>query len=1082
MFRCGTILCCYVLGLPLAAARGPAQPASAQSAPASKSASADFSQEPQVVEKYYTTARFENDGTGERDVEARIKVQTDAAAQKLAELVFSYSSPDEKIEVRSVTVYRPDGSNATAPLDAAKDTAAAAIQNTPAYGDYREVRIPTPALHPGDTLEYRIAIRIIKPFALGEFWFQHTFSRDAIVLDERLELNLPQGREVTLKSPTFSVTAGKEERPATAKETDSIFSRADENGRTVLRWQHSNLTLPAQDNQQEAQEHERPPDVQLTTFKSWTDVARWYAQLERGRNEPTPEIRTKAEELLKGGATDLEKMQALYDYVAKNIAEVELSFGLGGFQPHTAAEIFKNWYADPKDKNMLLASMLEVAGIHADAALLPRVRKLDTAVPSPAQFDYVVTAVPEAGGAIWMDATSSVAPFRFLAAPLRDKSVLLVASDGDGKIATTPADPPFLSAQRVEIDGSVTALGKLSGTVRYSLRGDTEFVLRTAFRRTPAEQWNQLGQTILTLDGLHGEVSSVKTSDPSDTQKPFELTIEFSQPNFFDWSTKQIRVALPLLTIGMPDPPSDKNQPVEIGSPLDVSTHLTLRLPPAFTAQAPIGMAVTRDYAVFKSSYRFENGSLVADRSLNFKMRRVSADRIADYLAFTHAVESDENQALAIENTAPGAPSIPASATAEDVFEAGATALQRGNARSAIPLLQRATELDPKHKQAWSALGIAYMRAGNFDGAAAAFRKQLEVNPSDAHANDYLGLALQQQQRYDEAAAAFRSQIELDPLDAVAHASLGTILLEQHQDSDAVPELEKATILSPKNASLELSLGRAYLNTGATDKALDAYKKAVALSPTPFMWNNAAYDLADRGVALDDALQYADLAVKATEASLANIEASRIAPNDLAQVENIAAYWDTLGWIYFKRGDLPKAERYLQSAWVLGQPAETADHLAQLYEKSGAKDRAIHEYALALAAPHPLAETRARLMLLLGGNAQIEDLVRKAAPELDQMRRFEIKQAAKENASADFLVVLSPSGRDGTSTKVNAVRFLSGSESLRPFEHSLETLDYGAMFPGESRVKLVRRGTLSCSAASGCAFTLATAEATSPAN
>ncbi len=56
-----------------------------------KSPPADFSQEPFVIEKYYTTARFENDGTGEHDLTAHIRVQSDAGVQQLGELVFGYN-------------------------------------------------------------------------------------------------------------------------------------------------------------------------------------------------------------------------------------------------------------------------------------------------------------------------------------------------------------------------------------------------------------------------------------------------------------------------------------------------------------------------------------------------------------------------------------------------------------------------------------------------------------------------------------------------------------------------------------------------------------------------------------------------------------------------------------------------------------------------------------------------------------------------------------------------------------------------------------------------------------------------------
>ncbi|HUK46604.1 MAG TPA: hypothetical protein VLW06_03390, partial [Terriglobales bacterium] len=42
----------------------------------------DHSQEPFVVEKLRTSYRFENDGTGKRDVYAKIKVQSEAGVEQ----------------------------------------------------------------------------------------------------------------------------------------------------------------------------------------------------------------------------------------------------------------------------------------------------------------------------------------------------------------------------------------------------------------------------------------------------------------------------------------------------------------------------------------------------------------------------------------------------------------------------------------------------------------------------------------------------------------------------------------------------------------------------------------------------------------------------------------------------------------------------------------------------------------------------------------------------------------------------------------------------------------------------------------
>jgi tetratricopeptide (TPR) repeat protein/transglutaminase-like putative cysteine protease len=1043
-----------------------------------KSVTLDFSQEPFVIEKYILSARFENDGTGSRTLSSRIKVQSDAGVQQLGELIFGYNSASEKMDVHYVRVLKPDATTVTANADAVKEMTAPVERDAPEYTDYKETHVTVPSLHPGDVIEYEIATQIVTPMAPNQFWFEQNFLDRAIVLDEQLEVNVPQGRALLVQSAEFSNVTGEEIRKvrlapnstAQIDEQHSPFSTSTENGRTTYRWRHSNLAVPNDD----ASAGKLPPpkisDIQFTTFKSWDEVARWYANLEKGRAEPTPEIRAKAQELTAGRATTLEKTRALYAYVAKNIRYVSLSFGLGRYQPHTAAEVFKNQYGDCKDKDVLLSALLQSVGISSNAALIPLLRPLDTSIPSPAQFDHLITAVPNGNDLLWMDSTTEVAPFRLLVPALRNKSALLIQPDGNGKIVETPTDPPFLSTQHVEIDAQVSDLGKLTAKLRYSLRGDNEVALRLAFRRTPENEWQQLGQTIAALDGIRGNITNVKPSDPADTEKPFELDLDYEQPNYLDWARKKTKVPVPLLSLGMPHPPDNAANPLHLGSPLDITTSLKLTLPSNFTAQTPVGVSVTRDYAEFKSVYGFENHIFTAERVLNFKMRELPASRAGDYDAFSRAVESDESQSFIVENDSTGAPEIPSTAKPEELIEAGAAALNSGNPREAIPLLERAVHLDPKTKQGYNDLGLAHLHMRQFAEAESAFQKQLEINPFDEHAYNYLGLTLQQQQKFPESAAAYRKQLDINPLDPVAHAALGALFLEQHKYSEAVPELDKAAVLAPESAELQISLGQALLNSSQKEKALDAFQKGIDLAhSSPVVWNNVAYNLANANIELDRAAQYAESAVSATDTNLRNLQLAHLTPEDLAQVASLGVYWDTLGWVYFKKGDIDKAERFVRAAWLLNQQGEVGDHLAQIYEKRGQKQEAIRLYSEAIAAPHADPETRARLTLLLGENTQIDSLVAQAKTRLAKSRTFTAGKLLTEKAEADFFILLAPGTK---SAKAESVKFIAGSPDLRPFAENLRTIDFGPMFPDASPAKIVRRGTLACTAAGTCTLTL----------
>ena len=181
--------------------------------------------------------RFENDGTGERDVTARIRIQSDAGVQTFGQLRLGYNSANEQLDVRYVRVRKPDGSVVTAGPDAITDMTAPVARDAPVYTDFKEKHVTVPDLAPGVTLEYETVTRLVTPLAPGEFWFDHNFVKSSIVLDEQLEISVPKGRKIDLQSS-----------PSTP------YEMVSKDGRTIYTWKQSNLKLPSDDD---AKKHSR---------------------------------------------------------------------------------------------------------------------------------------------------------------------------------------------------------------------------------------------------------------------------------------------------------------------------------------------------------------------------------------------------------------------------------------------------------------------------------------------------------------------------------------------------------------------------------------------------------------------------------------------------------------------------------------------------------------------------------------------------------------------------------------------------------------------------------------------------------
>jgi len=1020
-----------------------------------KNHSTAFNDEAYVIEQLRTVVRFENDGSGSREQTARVRVQSDAGVQRLGQLIFGYSSANEKLEMAYVRVRRPDGTLVEAGAADIQDLPSPVAREAPVYSDFREKHITVPGLQPGQELEYSIVVRTEKPLLPNHFWMEYMFEKESIVLDEQLEINVPRGRSVNLK---------------TLSGFDPQVS--DEGDRHIYRWKSSNQKRESDDEKKKKPKQPKPvlPDIQLSTLSSWDEVGRWYRVLQKDRIAPTAAVREKAQALVQDKKTDMEKIEALYDFVATNFRYISLSFGLGRYQPHPASEILGNRYGDCKDKHTLLAALLESVGLHAYPVLINSSRDIDPAVPSPSQFDHVITAVPLKNELVWMDTTTEIAPFRLLALPLRNKKALLIPTAGAAELVTTPTDPPFPNRQAMEVEGKINDLGKLEATVRQTVRGDNELVLRAAFRRVSSSQWKDLVQSIHRFYALPGEVSDVQAGDPADTHQPFHFEYHVSQPNYLDWSSRKPQTSIFLPVLGMPDVDTDaESDPLHLGSPAEVDVRMKLELPRRYVTRAPVPVTLKRDYAEYHSTYSVEENRVMAQRVLSTHLSELPASRASDYSAFRRAVVSDEGQKLQLETSASGMPTIPEDAKAEDLHESGMAAMRNFNFELAVQLLQRAVALDPKHKFAWNNLGRSYLALQKIDDAIQAFQKAIEVDPYDQYAYNNLGLAYWRARKYEDAVGAFRKQLEINPLDEFAYGNLGALYVEWHKYTEAVPEFEKAVSLKPENPFYQIGLGQAYLNLGQADKAVAAFDKAVELQPTPEVWNDVAYELSKAKVHLDRAQQYAESAIAATGAALRNVSLDHLRVEDFALVSALAAYWDTLGWIHFQKNDLQHAEEFINAAWVLDQHSEIGDHLGQIYERRGDKSKAERFYAMALAARRPEPETRGRLAALVG-DKKVDATIEKYRADLARDRTLKLGSPLmdnKENAEADFFVALA------AGSKVEGVKFIHGSEKLRLFSSALITANFPAPFPDATPTHVIRRGVLTCPPGiSDCTFVL----------
>ena len=577
--RCYTAVCLLFAGLCtcLLSTNAGAQVASGKKV--------DDSQEEAVFERIVNRARFENDGTGVEETEAVIRVQSEAGVREFGQLVFGYSSATEKLDVEYVRVRKADGQVVVTPEGTAQDFAPDVLKDAPMYTDYRQRHISVAALRPGDTLEYRTVTHMNVALAAGNFWYEHTFPKGVAVKEDRLEIDVPKAREIKLKTTKY------------APEIE------DKGERRIYTWVVKDIE-PERGKRSEDAEETTGPDVQLTTFLEWKQVAAWYAKLQGERMVVDESVGKQAEELTKGAATPEEKARRLYNFVALNIRYVSISLGAGRYQPHAAAEVLASGYGDCKDKHTLLAAMLKAVGIQSYPVLIDSARPLDSDEPSPAQFDHVMTLARVGTNLTWLDATQEVTPYGLLLYQLRNKQAVVASENAEGGVRRTPADSPIPTFVHFELKGKVSEYGALDARLEFTAQGDRDWPMRAGFRDMPRSHWDDFTKMLSASWGLAGEVDDVKVDPLEDTSKPFHLKYHLRQERYFMVPTAGVAFRpIPPLGVDAPRGTGKSTDPIDIGPAEEVEYKVRLEFPANYTIKTPVGVAMTRDYGEYASSY-----------------------------------------------------------------------------------------------------------------------------------------------------------------------------------------------------------------------------------------------------------------------------------------------------------------------------------------------------------------------------------------------------------------------------------------------------------------------------------------------
>lgn len=211
------------------------------------------------------------------------------------------------------------------------------VEGSELISDVRVKLLRIPAPDPGNIVGYEYELEE-HPLVLQDAW---SFQEEIPVKESHYSLQLPSGWEYRASFLNFGEI------------------KAAQGANNQWQWAVSDVkAVRREDNMPPMQglvgqmviSFFPPGGATERVFSNWHDMGIWYWNLESGRRDASPEIKQKVSDLTSSLPTPFEKMKALANFVQDNIRYVAIELGIGGWQPHPAADIFGHKYVTVRTK------------------------------------------------------------------------------------------------------------------------------------------------------------------------------------------------------------------------------------------------------------------------------------------------------------------------------------------------------------------------------------------------------------------------------------------------------------------------------------------------------------------------------------------------------------------------------------------------------------------------------------------------------------------------------------------------------------------------------------------------------------
>ena len=477
-----------------------------------------------------TGVRFKDSGSGSFDIHQVVKVLTKDGALRHRVIKYDYDPLTAQAVFQDVTVYKADGQVVKLDLSKVCDYAAPARA---IYWGARQIMAEVGSLEPGDILDYRI----------GKKGFTYALLSAVPDEDDRF---IPPMRGNFYDIVPFWVTFPTVSKVYTLdvprdKEVQYEFYQGECHSSTRVDGDRKFLSFSVSDAMPFSREpnmldlYDVAPKLMLSSTPKWEDKSRWFNNVNEdyGSFDPTPEVRKKVAEILKGVNDEQRKIWLLNHWVSDYMRYSGISMGEGeGYTLHNAKMNFTDRCGVCKDKASMLITMLRAAGFEAHPAMTMAGSRIES-IPAD-HFNHCVVVVKLSNG-VYTPLDPTWVPFtRENWSSAEQQQNYLPGIPEGSPLLETPVSAPENHYLRLYVKTSLDKEGNLTGEYTVTAEGQSDASVRSPFTKSYIANWQKaMENEILSIDP-EARMISVDYGKTPDyyLDAPIKIKARFSVPSY----------------------------------------------------------------------------------------------------------------------------------------------------------------------------------------------------------------------------------------------------------------------------------------------------------------------------------------------------------------------------------------------------------------------------------------------------------------------------------------------------------------------------------------------------------------------